>query len=725
MLKGTALKIYWKMKILLLAISLIPLIMVAVLYHATTTKLGNRLAADTQKTLALTAQGFLKSLVNDYGRILNRDKEILELILTMQAQEITRKLAGPPPELPNIIYSKSYTKGFKPPGGMVLSNKHYQFDQDKKRIPMQVTYKEQAYFLVKGTKLDAVKDDMARLSGMPGYYHMLYQAKPDLLLWQYTSFESGLHTGFPGSGGLPSDFDHRKRQWYKRAKDTGSMVWGPPVVDALTQSTALTLSRPVYRSDGSFAGVTAVDVLVSDVFKELKLPEQWSAQAKMTSVVPIKSEKNGEQKLAIVAQMDYVDLRQDWQIPVELEFLQSGETTQLAALIRDAMSGRSGVRKMPFNGKDSLWAYGARGPGNTFPIIIVPYDLIVTQAVTTKYDVIKTTLRGMQITAIILFGVILVVMFLAVFVTRRFTGPITQLSEAAKRLSNGDYQTKVNIKTGDELQELGNIFNSMGKELKLHQQQLVQADKMASLGILVSGMAHEINTPNSLILLNMPQLQRAWIDIEPILTRYFQQHGDFEIGGFPYSQMREDIPEILEDTQDRAKRIKRIVYDLKSFGRRDNSDSMEPVNLNEVAKAALRLVQNSVNKVTRHFTLQLEENIPHFMGNAQRIEQVVVNLMLNACQAIENPDQGILLRTWFYGKKNELILEVEDEGCGIAQEHLPKLMDPFFTTRRELGGTGLGLSISDSIVQEHSGRIEFDSVPGKGTHVKLILPRES
>lgn len=259
-------------------------------------------------------------------------------------------------------------------------------------------------------------------------------------------------------------------------------------------------------------------------------------------------------------------------------------------------------------------------------------------------------------------------------------------------------------------------------ELERHQQQLIQADKLTSLGVLVSGVAHEINNPNALLLLNLPQLQRAWNDIAPILEERYCEQGDFSVGKIPYSQMRNDIPEMLSEMQGSAGRIKRIVEDLKNFARRDDKAVMSPIDINGAARTAVRLVENPLKKATEHFSLQLQEPMPAANGNSQRLEQVIVNLLLNASQALEDPEQEIILRT--YATNDQIVLEVEDHGRGIAPEHLTQLADPFFTTRREEGGTGLGLSISTGIASEHEGRLEFSAVAEGGTIAKLILPRK-
>lgn len=260
------------------------------------------------------------------------------------------------------------------------------------------------------------------------------------------------------------------------------------------------------------------------------------------------------------------------------------------------------------------------------------------------------------------------------------------------------------------------------KELQQHQQQLIQADKMASLGTLVSGMAHEINNPNSLTLLNVPILKKSFKSIEGVLENHYHQHGDFEMGGLDYSEMREEIPHMLSETLSGAERIKRIVEDLKDFARQSDPSLVEDVDLNSVVQTALRLIENSLKKATNHFELNLAAGLPLIKGNSQRIEQVVVNLVMNACQALKNQEAGISVETFHDTGSDRVVCRVRDEGVGISAEDMRHLTDPFFTTKRETGGTGLGLSVSATIVQQHGGSLDFDSVQGQGATATLALP---
>lgn len=265
-------------------------------------------------------------------------------------------------------------------------------------------------------------------------------------------------------------------------------------------------------------------------------------------------------------------------------------------------------------------------------------------------------------------------------------------------------------------------LSSALEELRLNQQQLVQADKLAALGILVSGVAHEINNPNGMILLNMPILKEAYADAVELLEERYQREGDFPLGGLPYSRMRRELPLMMDEMHDGAKRIKRIVEDLKDFARLDDRAEQEQIGLNEVAQASVRLVERSLRTATNRFEAEYGAGLPPVRGNRQRIEQVLVNLLLNACQALPDSSRGIFLTTYYDPAGSLVGLTLRDEGSGIAPEHLARLTDPFFTTKRESGGTGLGLSVSAGIVKEHGGLLDFSSTPGQGTTVTLLLP---
>lgn len=252
--------------------------------------------------------------------------------------------------------------------------------------------------------------------------------------------------------------------------------------------------------------------------------------------------------------------------------------------------------------------------------------------------------------------------------------------------------------------------------------ELIQADKMISLGILVSGVAHEINNPNHLIMSNTPLLIEAWKSNVSVLDRYYRENGDFSLGGLPYSRMREEIPQLFEGIIKGSVRIQRIVKNMKDYARKDEVDMDQVVDLNHVVENAVRLTRNLIHGKTDHFSLSYGSSLPVVRGSRQKLEQVVINLIQNACQAISDREQGMDITTFLDPDQNCLCVRVRDQGDGIPENMLDRIMDPFFTTRRGQGGTGLGLAVCLNIVTTHKGKIEVSSKPGHGSVFTVSLP---
>ena len=255
--------------------------------------------------------------------------------------------------------------------------------------------------------------------------------------------------------------------------------------------------------------------------------------------------------------------------------------------------------------------------------------------------------------------------------------------------------------------------------------QLIQANKMTALGTLVSSVAHEINNPNQVVLMNSRVLAQAWDDAVGNLDDYAREHGAFSLGGLPYSEMRRAVPTLVRDVHDGARRIERIIDDLKHFSRPRGRGAHSALQLNEAVERALRLLAHLVKNRTDRLHVGLAQGLPSLPGDAQHLEQIVVNLLTNAVEALPDRKHGVTVTTSFDASNRCVVLEVRDEGVGIPPEHLARLCDPFFTTKQESGGTGLGLAITSSLVRLHGGRLTFDSEPGKGTRARVTFPCHS
>ncbi|MBD1401230.1 hybrid sensor histidine kinase/response regulator [Pelovirga terrestris] len=259
-------------------------------------------------------------------------------------------------------------------------------------------------------------------------------------------------------------------------------------------------------------------------------------------------------------------------------------------------------------------------------------------------------------------------------------------------------------------------------EQKRLQDEAARASRLAVLGELSAGIAHEINNPNALILYNSEMLGGFLNDLLPYLRESMTTESEHLFGGLSCSDLIDEMPQMLTSIKDSARRIKQIVNDLRDFARRDplNEDSF--IDLNQIAQSSARLVSNVAGRSTDHFIVDLGKDLPVLSGVQGRLEQVVINLLINACQALTDRSQKITLATSCCEKREHLFLTVTDEGRGIPADILEHIVEPFVTTKRQEGGTGLGLSVSARIVKEHRGSLRFSSSPGEGTIATLVLP---
>ena len=262
----------------------------------------------------------------------------------------------------------------------------------------------------------------------------------------------------------------------------------------------------------------------------------------------------------------------------------------------------------------------------------------------------------------------------------------------------------------------------MEEKHKLQERQLIQADKMITLGTLVTGVAHEINNPNNYIRTNAVVLKKFWEEVLPILHDYNSQKKIDEIAGAPFENMGVVLPEICDSIIDGADRIKRIILNLKDYARHEDHSQHESIDLNLVMEKSIMMLDNVIKKSTDNFFVKYHSNLPKIQGDFLKLEQVMINLLLNACQALTDRKQQIKVHIYCDRSQKCDIVEIRDEGCGISQENLPHIIDPFFTTNSSIGGTGMGLSVSLSIIRQHNAEMIFESRERSGTKVLLTFP---
>ena len=213
-----------------------------------------------------------------------------------------------------------------------------------------------------------------------------------------------------------------------------------------------------------------------------------------------------------------------------------------------------------------------------------------------------------------------------------------------------------------------------------------------------------------------------WDELLPLLDYLGKNNKDYTIGKIPYKTVREGVPKLISAISEGSERIKNIVANLKEFARQDVSGMNQRINISEVIHSSVALTKNRIFKTTNNFEVKCDENLPTVRGNMQRLEQVVVNLIINACDALRDSRKYLSVKVVQNSIDNTLCIKVTDEGDGMTEENLQNIRKPFFTTKRKSGGTGLGLAISDKIIQEHGGSLLFESFPGQGTIATIVLP---
>jgi signal transduction histidine kinase len=286
--------------------------------------------------------------------------------------------------------------------------------------------------------------------------------------------------------------------------------------------------------------------------------------------------------------------------------------------------------------------------------------------------------------------------------SRRVTQPIIRLHDATKEVGKGKFDIRVNPTSSDEIGDLALSFNQMTQELtsreealKQTQAQLVQSEKLAAFGQLGAGIAHEVKNPLAGIL------------------------------GYVQLSMRKVGPETplhvnLKIIEKETKRCKTIIDNLLKFTRQEVVDR-KPIEVNGVIEDTSALVEHQLGMHQIRLEKSLAEGLLPILGNANQLQQVLLNIILNAQQAMEGKPGVVRLETEILDE-GWIEVRVRDTGPGIPKEIQSRLFDPFFTTKPAGKGTGLGLSVSYGIVRDHEGEIQVESEPGEGALFRIRLP---
>ncbi len=365
------------------------------------------------------------------------------------------------------------------------------------------------------------------------------------------------------------------------------------------------------------------------------------------------------------------------------------------------------------------------------------------------YSTILTFRENLQriVIAFLIFGLIL-----SYYMTKIIISPLEKLIKGAEELSEGNLSHRVELTKYNEINHLVKTYNQMAqnlqslynnlekkvqertKELKLAYEELentqimiVHSEKMRALGELVAGITHEINNPINFIHGNMTHLKnysKGLIELIELYQSYEQDLSEEKRSALDkikkdieYSFIKEDLPMLIQSCKEGTERTKNIVLDLKNFSRIEEMVINE-IDLKKEIETILNILNNKI-KYKAEVIKEYDEKFPTIEGYGGQLNQVIMNILDNACYAIE--DKGkIFIR--LKNAQDNVIIEIQDTGSGMSEEQLQKIFDPFYTTKPQGEGTGLGMSISYKVIQNHNGQITAESKLGEGSTFRITLP---
>ena len=468
----------WKLLILLLIIAILPLILGRSFGVTVVRNLGEELVSRQRRGLVSHMINRMQILVDGYSEVLWRGRELSEMALRFQVQEVERILSLENAPIPEKAYfAKDFNQGQNVPMDIIPSSFHFRAGREDKLELLKVSYLSQVFNLAPGVRKEDVESDIARLSLMTPTYRTISEPIKGLIFWQKTVLKNGLHSAYPGHDGIPPKLDSRIQLWYMQAlKD--EHLWSNPYVDPATRQVVLAVSKPVRGLNGNIAGVTSIVIPVGNLLDRKLLFKNMPPETQAFMAYLAEEADTGRKGIRVLAREEHIDLtHRSWRAELSTEWLTSGNSAEFQAMVEDFSTGKNNARRMPFKGRDTLWVYGATQTG-AFLILITPYKELLAPAMAAEEFTTGLIDNMISMTGYFGIGIILLVVVLAFLFARTVTRPINILGEGARKLAEGKFDTRVEIKSRDEFGEMGRVFNSVGPQL-LERSQMRQSLELA------------------------------------------------------------------------------------------------------------------------------------------------------------------------------------------------------------------------------------------------------
>lgn len=455
----------WKLLILLLLIAVVPVTAMRTVGVRGVRRLARELVAQSRKNLIDGAKNRLRSTVEGYAQILSEGRAQLEMALLFQADAVERALAGNPKVGGRIYFASDFASGHGLPPDLVRAADYARKDSHGGTKLLEITRSAQAFKLAPGIRRTDVAADIERLAALTPVYRKLSQRLQDLVTWYCTGLQSGVYGVYPGHGHIAPDFDPRKQFWYTEAFKPNS-PWTDQFVDPHTGRNMVALSVPVKGANGKIAGVTALIIPIGRLLARRLLLENIPPMTRSFIAYLATRPDTGKMGVRIMAREDIAAGKTpSWYSPPEADWLISGDENQFRAVLDDLSMRKSNIRRIKFQGCDCLWVYGPIQQQG-FLVLITPYGEILQPARRSEAYIQSEIQNLLAITRYGIFGILLVVIVLALGFSRTVSRPMQILADGARRLAAGDFNTRVDISSRDEFGQMAQVFNRVVPRLE-------------------------------------------------------------------------------------------------------------------------------------------------------------------------------------------------------------------------------------------------------------------
>ncbi|MEM9347023.1 MAG: SpoIIE family protein phosphatase [Planctomycetota bacterium] len=507
-----------KVMLVLLMAAVLPMLAVRAVQAVSIYRLQTQVAEQMREQLNDQAQEDMQRTVKGYASSLDQVGNLGLSLLKLQASHVEFRLKGPQPRnavrLPSVQELALYQADGAGPYKIEPSLRHAVVTEDGGLEPLMITYDTQVYLSFDEVVSNESRLELDKLASMTPVYREIHDKVDETILWQYTSLESGMHFSYPAKSAFPEGYDPKDQDWYERAINARGAVTSQPYVDAATGQLVITFAMPVANRSRELAGVTAIDLRVSELLDPLALNTEWAEDASVIVVAshpakdrqglrsvreklrdrPSKPNRNNQpgrpvRPLSDRSRGDNADQVADTSFPADvyvvadimqeqgkrrsqrtLETVAFDSADDRAVVSDDLVNGKSGVQRVMIDGQDRMIAYGQIGTGDegrrVFAMIIAPTRTIQRPAEQQVRQVNEDLTASLVNTGGILILLLLIVFASAFLTSFRLTRPISELADASMRVARGDLDTKVQVRRKDELGQLGDAFNAMVPALR-------------------------------------------------------------------------------------------------------------------------------------------------------------------------------------------------------------------------------------------------------------------